>query len=155
MILEAGEEMVKSLKIMFNRILKEHSIPRQWTEMTIKSIHKKGSKMMMENRRGLFLTSIISKVFERVLDEITQGDVEFNEYQCGGRKGRGTIDNQIMMLAIRDNNMRLNKKTYVYFADAYKCFDRLWLKDCCCCCCLPQSMHLFSPGFLGLKSLTP
>ena len=84
----------------------------------------------MENRRGLFLTSIISKVFERVLDEITQGDVEFNEYQCGGRKGRGTIDNQIMMLAIRDNNMRLNKKTYVYFADAYKCFDRLWLKDC-------------------------
>ena len=130
MILEAGEEMVKSLKIMFNRILKEHSIPRQWTEMTIKSIHKKGSKMLMENRRGLFLTSIISKVFERVLDEITQGDVEFNEYQCGGRKGRGTIDNQIMMLAIRDNNMRLNKKTYVYFADAYKCFDRLWLKDC-------------------------
>ena len=35
-----------------------------------------------------------------------------------------------MMLTIRDNNMRLNKKTYVYFADAYKCFDRLWLKDC-------------------------
>ena len=34
------------------------------------------------------------------------------------------------MLAIRDNNMRLNKKTCVYFADAYKCFDRLWLKDC-------------------------
>ena len=28
--------------------------------------------------------------------------------------------------------------------------------DCfCCCCCLPQSVHLFSPGFLGLKSLTP
>ena len=26
---------------------------------------------------------------------------------------------------------------------------------CCCCCCLPQSVHLFSPGFLGLKSLTP
>ena len=24
-----------------------------------------------------------------------------------------------------------------------------------CCCCLPQSVHLFSPGFLGLKSLTP
>ena len=73
MILEAGEEMVKSLKIMFNRILKEQSIPRQWTEMTIKSIHKK--EMLMENRRRLFLTSIISKVFERVLDEITQGDM--------------------------------------------------------------------------------
>ena len=26
---------------------------------------------------------------------------------------------------------------------------------CCCCCCLPQLVRLFSPGFLGLKSLTP
>ena len=22
--------------------------------------------------------------------------------------------------------------------------------DSCCCCCLPQSVRLFSPGFLGL-----
>ena len=27
-------------------------------------------------------------------------------------------------MAICDNNMRFNKKTYVYFADAYKRFDR-------------------------------
>ena len=34
------------------------------------------------------------------------------------------------MRAVIDNNARLNKKTYCYFTDAYKCFDKLWLKDC-------------------------
>ena len=29
------------------------------------------------------------------------------------------------------------------------------ITNICCCCCLPQSVRLFSPGFLGLKSLTP
>ena len=42
----------------------------------------------------------------------------------------GTIDNMIMMRAVIYNNRRLNRKSYCYFADAYKCFDKLWLKDC-------------------------
>ena len=53
-----------------------------------------------------------------------------NEHQCGGQKGRSTADNIIMMKAVIDSNSRLNKRTYCYYADAYKCFDRLWLKDC-------------------------
>ena len=53
-----------------------------------------------------------------------------SQYQSGGQRKRGTCDNQIMMNAVIDQNRRLKKKTYLYFADAYKCFDRLWLKDC-------------------------
>ena len=34
-----------------------------------------------------------------------------------------------MMKAVIDSNSRLNKRTYCYYADAYKYFDRLWLKD--------------------------
>ena len=84
----------------------------------------------MDNKRGLFLTNVLSKVFERVLDLLTNETVCMSEYQCGGQKERGTVDNMIMMRAVIDNNARLNKKTYCYFADAYKCFDKLWLKDC-------------------------
>ena len=83
----------------------------------------------MDNKRGLFLTNVLSKVFERV-DLVTSEDVWMSEYQCGGQKQRGTVDNIIMMRVVIDNNVRLNKKTYCYFADAYKCFDKLWLKDC-------------------------
>ena len=35
-----------------------------------------------------------------------------------------------MMRSIIDNKRRLNRKTYCYFADAYKYFDKLWLKYC-------------------------
>ena len=34
------------------------------------------------------------------------------------------------MNAVINQSKRLEKKTNQYFADAYKCFDRLWLKDC-------------------------
>ena len=35
----------------------------------------------------------------------------------------------IMMRAVIDNNRRLNRKTYCYFADTCTCFDKLWLKE--------------------------
>ena len=98
--------------------------------MKIKTILKKWSKMVMDNKRGLFLTNVLSKVFEWVLNLSTNEIVCMSEYHCEGQKERGTVDNMIMMRAVIDNNARLNKKTYCYFADAYKCFDKLWLKDC-------------------------
>ena len=33
-------------------------------------------------------------------------------------------------MAVVDRNRRLEKETMVMFADAEKCFDKLWLKDC-------------------------
>ena len=94
--------------------------------MRIKSIHKKGSKLLMDNKR-----SFPNQYFKQIiLDLLTTEKVKINEHQCGGQKGCGTIDNMIMMRAVIDNNRRLNRKTYCYFADAYKCFDKLWLKDC-------------------------
>ena len=98
--------------------------------MTMKSIHKKGSKLLMENRRGLVLTNILSKLFERVPENVTREEIQMSQYQSGGQRKRRTCDNQIMMNAVADQNRRLKNKTYLYFADAYKCSDRLWLKDC-------------------------
>ena len=82
----------------------------------------------MKNKRGLFLTNIISKLFEKILEEVI-GEIHYNEHQHGGRKGRGVIDNWLIMMAIRDSNQKLKKNTYIFFADLVKCFDRLWLKD--------------------------
>ena len=84
----------------------------------------------MDNKRGLFLTNILSKLYEKVLDLLRTEKLKINERQCGGQKGCGTIDNMIMMRSVIDNNRRLNRKTYCYFADVYTCFDKLWLKDC-------------------------
>ena len=54
-ILEGGEEMVKSLQKLFNRMSEENIIPKEWENMDIETIYKnKGSRIEVTNRRGLF-----------------------------------------------------------------------------------------------------
>ena len=85
-ILEGGEEMVKSVTLMINEINRQAVIPGEWEVMKIKSIHKKGTKKLMDNRRGLFLTNVVSKLYERVMDEMTREGINISEYQCGGQR---------------------------------------------------------------------
>ena len=81
--------MVNSITYMFREISVTQQIPNQRKTMRIKSIHKKGSKLLMDNKRGLFLTNILSKLYEKVLDLLTTENVKINEHQCGGKKGCG------------------------------------------------------------------
>ena len=54
--------------------------------MRIKSIHKKGSKLLIDNKIGIILTNMLSKLYEKVLDILTTDKVNINEHQCGGQK---------------------------------------------------------------------
>ncbi len=128
-ILDAGEEMSRSLAAMFSIVLEEEVIPDQWETMLIKSTHKKGQKSLMKNKRGLFLTNIISKAFEKTV-EIKMGPVKYDKDQAGGTKGRAPIDNWIALMALRDQYRYYNQDLYLYFCDLVKCFDKLWLRDC-------------------------
>ena len=69
----------------------------------------KGSRQEMKNRRGIFLTSVISKLFERVILRKIEDQMECSQYQSGARKERGTADNWIVIMAVIDNNRRLKK----------------------------------------------
>ena len=100
MILEGGDEMVNIITYMFREISVTQQIPNQWKTMRIKSIHKKGSTLLMDNKRDIFLTNILSKLYENVLDLLTTEKVKIHKHQCGRRKGCGTIDNMIMMRAV-------------------------------------------------------
>ena len=121
--------MVESLRKIFQISTNNLKGPNEWNVMRIESVHKKGSKMLMKNKRGLFITNIVSKILERVLKE--RNREEFAEglspNQTGGRGS--TIDNIFIILAIIERNNYLNKTTYLTFADVRKCFDRLWLND--------------------------
>ena len=131
MLKKGGKEMEQSIISMFTRIHNELEIPQQWDTMKIKSLYKnKGSRSDMKNRRGLFLTSIISKLFEKVMLRKSEENINIDICQSGGKKGRSITDNWLALTAVLDNNRRMNKKTYLLLADAEKCFDKLWLKDC-------------------------
>ena len=130
MMIEGGEEMEKSLMRIFTEISKELKVPEEWNLVKIKSIHKKGSTLEMKNRRGIFITSNISKAYERILLRKIEEQRNTSIFQNGAKKGRSVVDNLLATMMVIDYNKRLNIPTYLIFADAVKCFDRLWLKDC-------------------------
>ena len=85
----SGSDVIQSLNIMLNEIDKQKIIPNEWIELIIKSIYKnKGKRCDMENRRGLFITSIISKLYEKI--KLNKNEDKLNKsiskYQCGAPK---------------------------------------------------------------------
>uniref|UniRef100_A0A7M5VCA9 Reverse transcriptase domain-containing protein n=1 Tax=Clytia hemisphaerica TaxID=252671 RepID=A0A7M5VCA9_9CNID len=128
MLIGGGTEIEEHLRIIFNQISNGEEIPQAWQQVKIKSIHKKGSTLEMNNRRGIFITNVVSKVWEKVLLERMNQTMKIDINQNGGQKGRGTLDNLMAILSIQQ--MAKHRETYIVFADAKKCFDRLWLKDC-------------------------
>ena len=55
---------------------------------------------------------------------------KISEMQTAGRKERSAMDNLIIMKNIIENQRAQKLITYMFLADAVKCFDKLWLKDC-------------------------
>ena len=148
MLLEGGDEIDQSLLLLFNRMERERFSPKQWREVTIRTIAKQGSILEMDNKRGLFLTEVISKLYEKVLKNRNQDKLDeyISDYQSGGVKGRSPADNTLILSEIIRINKKLNRKTYIVYGDAVKCFDKLWLRDCLVEMykgeCLPQDIQM-------------
>ena len=111
-IKEGGEEMVKSLYILFNRIKTENQIPKQWQLMTVKSIHKGGVKEnIQENQRGIFLVNTVSKIYESALKIQNENQNEnMLQMQTAGRKQRSAVDNLIILNSIIKNQRQYKIK---------------------------------------------
>ena len=65
-----------------------------------------------------------------------------SQMQTVGWKQRSTVDNLIILNPIIQNQRQNKNKICLFFVDAKKCFDKLWLKDC-----LIETYYLgYSPG---------
>ena len=53
-----------------------------------------------------------------------------SEMQTTGKKQRSTIDNIVIISEIIEQRRIEKRNTFVFFADAVKCFDKLQLQDC-------------------------
>ena len=129
---EGGDEMIESLTTIFNRVEEEGQIPLQWRETSIKSLYKGGGskEKIQESQRGIFITNIVSKAYEivkKIQNEVIQSNM--SNMQTVGKKSRSTMDN-IVINAIIEKQRQSYKSTYIFFDDAEKFFDKLWLKDC-------------------------
>ena len=130
MIIYGGEKLQESLMMMINEIRKTALIPDEWKEIKIKSLYKnKGSIHELKNRRGIFISSVPSKLVEKIIlnenDEVI--DSNTTESQCGGKKGRGTSDQLFITYRIIEYHNVIGQDLNILFVDAEKCFGKLWL----------------------------
>ena len=130
-IKNGGNEMVESLQRIFQKMDNELDITDEWEEMDIIALHKKGLRRKMDNKRGIFLTNNIGKIYEKVIKGRNSEPFESNitKWVTGGVKKRSPIDNTMIATTMIERNNYLGKNTYLTFTDAQKCFDKLWLED--------------------------
>ena len=60
--------LTDKLTLLFNIVLNSGYFPNTWTEGVIVPIHKKGSKNLVDNYRGVTLLSTLGKLFTRLLN---------------------------------------------------------------------------------------
>ena len=130
-VIETGEEMLECLLALVNKMEEKREVPKDWNQVKIKTIPKKGSVLETDNKRGLFITDILSKMYEKIEKNRNQEKiVEYvSDLQTGGTKERAAVDNFIILSEVIRRKRKLGKKCYLMFGDAVKCFDKLWLKD--------------------------
>ena len=99
LLMETVEQISILLAIVFNLSLKEGVVPFEWKEANIISLFKKGSRNKSENYRPVSLTSVICKLFERLIkDNIVDFLVRhklLNSSQHGFLKVRSCLTNML------------------------------------------------------------
>ena len=128
----AGDGLVEEMVEVINNIKKSSKSPDEWNKVLITTLFKKkGSKKDLINYRGVFLTSCISKLCEKlILLRIEDPINSVSLAQCGATRGKSPADNVFILNACIDHAKYLNTPLYLAFYDFQQCFDKLWLEDC-------------------------
>ena len=129
--LRAGQSLISSLTQMLNYIKINLEIPEQWLNVLITTIYKKkGSRKVLTYYRGIFITSVLSKIMEKLIKaRIDPYTSRVSKLQAGSRANRSTCDNIFLLNGLIDHALYLNSPLYLTFYDFKTCFDSLWLED--------------------------
>ena len=96
-----SRELAEPMSVIFSRSLGEGSLPRAWKSSLVKPIFKKGPRYNALNYRPISLTSVCSKVMERILaaglTEYLTTNSLLSEHQFGFRTGRSTTDQLLLV----------------------------------------------------------
>lgn len=126
------------LLTLFNDIFDSGCVPKDWCEVVLVMLHKKGPINNPLNYRGIALFSCLAKVFSQVFLSRLSSWAEANniipECQNGFRQGRGCRDGVFVLSSVIQLHLRLkNRKVFAAFVDFRRAFDSvdhglLWRK---------------------------
>lgn len=115
---------------LFKQIWKEGRFPKEWRRSVVMPIYKKGDKEKAENYRGISLLCTAYKIYAEILKGRLEVEAEerklIPESQAGFRKGRGTMDNILILNHIvQRERCKEDSKVYTVFVDLKAAFDNV------------------------------
>ena len=103
----------------------------QWANIT--SIYKKsGSRLSLDNDRGIFILSVLKKIIDRLLynDMFEEIDINMSDSNIGGRKNKNIKNHLFIIYGIINSVIKGEANPIdVQIYDIQKCFDALWLEE--------------------------
>ena len=131
-------DWIDNLGRMFNQILRDGKVPKDWGTIEIVPLLKKGDPTDPSNYRGIALISCVAKLFTAILNNRLMSWAEkrniLPECQAGFRRKRGCVDQIFSLAAITSIHCRSKgRKLFTTFVDFKRCFDsidhnKLWSK---------------------------
>ena len=82
MLKHGTDKLITMLIWVINRCL-NGEVPQQWKVAYISSIHKKGSKEYCSNYRGISVTSVMSRLYGKILRDLMEEENKDEEEQSG------------------------------------------------------------------------
>ena len=130
----AGPAFISAVTNVLNNIKEKLVVPNSWLNVIITTLYKnKGSRKHLKNHRGIFLTSIFSKIMEKLIKTRIQGKLEgISPFQFA-TPNHSTADCLFIIYSLIDHAKYLNSPLYLTFYDYSTCFDSLWLEDTMLC----------------------
>ena len=126
---ECAKETAPILCQLFRKSLDEGKVPTKWKEAHIIPIHKKGNKAVMANYRPVALTSVVSKVFEKLICATMMSFLTRNNLvspqQHGFIRGRSCQTNMLLCLEKWTESLDSGKSVDVAYFDYSKAFDKV------------------------------
>jgi len=93
MLKHGPDKLIKMLTWVINRWLIGEETPQQWKVAYISSINKKGSKKDCSNYSGISVTSVMSRLYGKILTDLIEEENKDEEEQSGFRTGGSCTDN--------------------------------------------------------------
>ena len=123
--------LFKPLTKLFNCSLRLKRVPHAWKISHVTPIYKgKGSPHDTLNYRPISLTSIVSKIMEKILFKHLFNYMKFNnlltKYQSGFQPGDSTVNQLFEIYYIIISNLDQGKDVRFIFCDISKAFDKVW-----------------------------
>ena len=128
-LIELKEELSIPLCIIFNKSLKEGSVPDDWKLANVSPIFKKGNRDNPGNYRPISLTCIICKVMESILRDHIMAHLDLHKLlrqsQHGFLEHRSTITNLLEYLDIVTELLDSGANVDMFYLNFEKAFDKV------------------------------